>query len=242
MKPRIFVASSVESLDLANAVQENLEHDAEVTVWNQGIFNLSRYAMESLVDALNSTDFGIFVLAADDVVKMRGDEQQVARDNVIFELGLFIGKLGKERNFLIIPRADGSDFRLPSDLLGITPAEFPADRTDGNAVAALGPACARIRRAIRSMGTLPNPDSIKAEKDATRDAGGLVSDEDDCINILESWMGARRSVENQRAIKFSDVDKELKLQPGSAMKYLEIAARRWDYIVNRRGTQTITFK
>lgn len=41
-----------------------------------------------------------------------------SRDNVIFEAGLFIGTIGPGRTFLIRP--DTSDFKVPSDLLGIT--------------------------------------------------------------------------------------------------------------------------
>src|SRR5262245_43124174 len=70
MRPRLFIGSSTESLKIAYAAQENLERAAEVTVWNQGVFELSNYTLDSLVKALEATDFGLFVFAPDDVVKM----------------------------------------------------------------------------------------------------------------------------------------------------------------------------
>jgi len=103
-KPRIFVGSSKEALDVAYSIQESLEHDAEVTVWTQGIFGLSRYTMESLVDALNETDFGMFVFQPDDVTVMRKATVSAVRDNVIFELGMFIGRLQRNRCFIVVPR------------------------------------------------------------------------------------------------------------------------------------------
>jgi hypothetical protein len=70
----------------------------------------------------------------------------------------------------------------------------------------------------------------------------LVYDENDCISLLESWMGSRPSGLNMQLIQFADVDRELGLPRGSAKKYLEVAARRWDYVVVRRGAETIWFE
>src|SRR5262249_13221601 len=121
MKPTLFVGSSSESLDVAYAAQRNLEDVAEVVVWTQSIFELSKPYLESLVDTLEDAEFGLFVFGADDLTKMRGAEMRTARDNVVFELGLFMGRLGRERTFILLPK-DSPDFHLPTDLLGICTA------------------------------------------------------------------------------------------------------------------------
>ena len=52
------------------------------------------------------------------MTESRGKPWPVPRDNVIFELGLFMGRLGKERAILMEPRDE--DVKLPSDLAGVT--------------------------------------------------------------------------------------------------------------------------
>jgi predicted nucleotide-binding protein len=127
MKPKIFIGSSAESLSIAYSVQENLEHHSECTVWSQGIFNLSESTLDSLIKSLEGFDFGIFVVGPEDILKLRGEEFKAARDNVIFELGLFIGKLGKSRNFILVPRG-AENFHLPTDLIGLNPADYEPNR------------------------------------------------------------------------------------------------------------------
>lgn len=151
--PRLFVGSSSEGLTIAYAIQENLDRDAEVTVWPQAVFELSAGTLESLLTHLDTTDFGVFVFTPDDVVRLRGTEYDAARDNVVFELGLFIGRLGRQRSFIVLPRGEG-DLRIPSDLAGLSPATYEANRSDGNLQAALGAACNQIRRAVRQLGAI----------------------------------------------------------------------------------------
>jgi hypothetical protein len=107
-------------------------------------------ALESLLEALKVHDFGVFLFAADDVLTMRNRQQSAVRDNVLFELGLFMGRLGRERTFVIAPM--GIDLHLPTDLLGWNIGYY--DPTPEDHVAALGVACNQIRRAIRRLGSL----------------------------------------------------------------------------------------
>ncbi|CAK8710797.1 hypothetical protein GKODMF_02015 [Candidatus Electrothrix gigas] len=149
MKPRMFIGSSVEGKDIAEYIQLGLEYDVETTIWHQGIFGLSDGSLDSLVRAAKDFDFAALVLTPDDLVMKRGTEKGCPRDNVVFELGLFMGALGRERTFIVYNRDKQLD--LPTDLAGVTPATF-ASRSDDNLHAALGPVCTRIKQAINTCG------------------------------------------------------------------------------------------
>ena len=149
MRPRVFIGSSGEALDVSYAVQEELTRDFEVTVWNQDVFRLSHDALDSLLHALDSSDTGVFILRPDDVTESRGESRFTVRDNVIFELGMFIGRLGRDRTFMLLPTTP--EIRLPSDLAGIITAHYDTDRFDRQPRAAVGPACTQIRQAVRAI-------------------------------------------------------------------------------------------
>lgn len=151
IRPALFVGSSTENLDVAYAVQENLERVAEVTVWTQGIFKLSDTSVESLLAALPHFDFAVLVFAPDDITRLRDKDVTTPRDNVVFELGLFISRLGKQRTFILLPRG-GDNLHVPTDLVGLTPATYDAHRQDRNLQAALGPACNKLAKVISDLG------------------------------------------------------------------------------------------
>lgn len=148
MKPNIFIGSSLEQLDTAIAIQQNLEYDSNPTVWNQGIFNLSKSALDDLISALSNFHFAIFVFTPDDITQIRNSSFNTVRDNVVFELGLFIGRLGKERVFFLIPR-DTKDFHLPTDLISIASGTYNSKREDKNLIAATAPFCQLIKQSIK---------------------------------------------------------------------------------------------
>lgn len=154
MRPTLFIGSSSESLDIAYAAQENLEDCAQAIVWKQGLLELSKFLLESLLDTLDETDFGLFVFAADDMTRIRDQAMRTTRDNVIFELGLFIGRLGRERSFVIMPN-DIPELHLPTDLMGLNTATFATPDNPRRMLAALGPACNKVRRAIQQVSSLP---------------------------------------------------------------------------------------
>ncbi len=147
-KPRIFIASSVEGLEVAKKVNEKLEYVSEPTLWTDA-FALSSMTLATLIEKAEETEFAVFVFSADDKAYMRNDKKSVVRDNVLFELGLFIGKLGLKNCFIIKPR--NADLHIPTDLAGLTIADFDDNRSDGDLTAALTTPCSRIETSINKV-------------------------------------------------------------------------------------------
>lgn len=151
-KPTLFIASSVEGLGIADAINANLEHDAHCTLWRTGTFKLSSQSVDDLVKKSSMIDFAVFAFTPDDVSLIRKHEAFVARDNVVFELGLFIGAIGKDRCYIVKPR--GVDMHLPSDLLGMNFADYATDRPDADDASALNYACKQVKDRIAELGAI----------------------------------------------------------------------------------------
>lgn len=149
LRPTVFIGSSREGLSIAEALQLNLDYACEVTVWSQGLFGLGEGTLESLVNRLDSFDFAILVLTPDDMTVSRQAEQPSPRDNVLLELGLFIGALGRRRTFAVYERNRG--LKLPSDMAGVTSADFQM-HADKNLQSSLGAATTLIKGAIQQLG------------------------------------------------------------------------------------------
>lgn len=149
-KIRVFIISSAESLSIARIIQNAFAYDPFTTVlWTDGVFKVANYTLQSLEDEVDSSDFAIAIAHSDDLTESRGKAWPAPRDNVIFELGLFMGRLGKERAILMEPRDEG--VKLPSDLAGITTIPYRYEKGK-DATAIMGPACNALRDHILRMG------------------------------------------------------------------------------------------
>ncbi len=163
-KPTLFIASSVEGLGIADAINANLEHDAHCTIWRTGTFKLSSQSVDDLVKKSSVIDFAVFAFTPDDVTKIRDLDAVVARDNVVFELGLFIGAIGKDRCYVVKPR--GVDMHLPSDLLGMNVADYATDRPDADISSALNYACKLVKDRIAELGAISRSPFVKPDSPA----------------------------------------------------------------------------
>lgn len=68
---------------------------------------------------------------------------------MVFELGLFMGRLGRQRAILMEPREE--KVRLPSDMSGVTTVPYRYEK-GRDAVALMAPACDKLRNHILEFG------------------------------------------------------------------------------------------
>ncbi|MGD0385710.1 MAG: L-histidine N(alpha)-methyltransferase [Solirubrobacteraceae bacterium] len=150
---KVFIGSPGEAIGLATTLQGLLERDASVRVWNQAVFEPNRSTLQGVLAATDTYDFACFLAPPVDTTVSRGAEQNVTRDNVILEYGLFLGRLGPDRVFLLAPR--GASLALPSDLAGVTYLDYKPVDADNPASAVLAPVAQSIQEKIKEVGPQP---------------------------------------------------------------------------------------
>ena len=118
-------------------------------MWTFGVFRASAFTLESLETELVRADFAALVLSPDDTVISRDATATAPRDNVVFELGLFMGALGHARTFLVRPVQD--DLKIPTDLSGLTAVLYSAG-SNSDIETALAGVSEEIASAVRALG------------------------------------------------------------------------------------------
>lgn len=117
--PKIFIGSTSEKIELAKALKLQLgDRDLQAKLWSQGTtFTYNKATLDGLIDIAKDSDFACFFIDAEDIAIVRGETKNIPRDNVIFEIGLFMGELGRDRVFIIMNRNVKID--KPSDFDGL---------------------------------------------------------------------------------------------------------------------------
>ena len=122
---RVFIASSSENREVTEAVADMLRNEVRFDIqpapWHLGTFKLSQTYIESLEGELDKAAFAVLVLTPNDIAYIREQKHEIPRDNVLFELGLFMGRLGRDHCFLLHSQ---KQTKLPSDLLGLNVATY----------------------------------------------------------------------------------------------------------------------
>jgi hypothetical protein len=131
----IFIICSTEGLKVARAVEANLRRpDLKIDVWDKAEKSQNEWLLGSLLNSASFYDFGLAILTPDDVqlarksspLLLRGRRQRAPRDNVVFEAGLFLGRLGVRRSFVLLHK----QAKLPTDLSGTIITRFDAGNLD----------------------------------------------------------------------------------------------------------------
>ncbi|GGE61419.1 TIR domain-containing protein [Priestia taiwanensis] len=168
-KPKVFIGSSREAMNYVNAVQKSLQYYAEVNPWYAGVFTPGNYTMDDLERQLEINDFAVFICSPDDIIDIRGKTYLITRDNTLFEMGLFWGKLKRHRVFYLIPNTvpkkrndiDIQEYHLLSDLLGMNALTYQADSSNDDA--AVSVACQHILHKIKELQCFQDPEVLLQE-------------------------------------------------------------------------------
>jgi Predicted nucleotide-binding protein containing TIR-like domain/YheO-like PAS domain len=157
-KPTCFIGCSSPAKDVAYALQGLMSKVCDVEVWDQGIFEVGGNQLDALLAAPDRFDFAILIFTGDDKLKTPKGVFNAPRDNVIFELGLFLSKLGKDRTFIVYE--EGTDVKIPTDLQGIIYAGYNM-QSSGKHTPSVAPAWNKISSKIHHIG--PKPDNARIE-------------------------------------------------------------------------------
>jgi predicted nucleotide-binding protein len=162
---RVFIGSSSEVRPAAEQFRQKLgaNHDV-IPWWEAPEFTNLKSTLEGLIEATACYHAAVFILSPDDLATSRGKTYRSFRDNVLFELGLFLGVLGRTAVYactIVMPPSEDSkvekkkpkpdpDLHIPSDLKGI---HIPREETVTKAAmnAAIGKMAGKCNEALQNV-------------------------------------------------------------------------------------------
>ena len=136
MKPKSVIFSSSEEYSIAEGVYRNLKKHHDVVLWRQFFGKNRTTPLWTFFKNLFQYDYAILILSPDSIVwdQVKGNvEGYVPKDNVIFELGATMARLGPQKTILVSPDRPDLDnpeltVQLPSYFDDVKPLHFTYQR------------------------------------------------------------------------------------------------------------------
>jgi predicted nucleotide-binding protein len=156
---KVFLAYASEDKDVALAMQAAIDNyplskkggTISVRPWPVAD-ELSASILQNLQNKIRDNHFGVFIYTPVDREERR-ESKRKARDNVVFETGLFMGKKDTRHTIILLPK----EYEVtPSDLAGIVCIEYPYDGVKGaegqaEGASILGPVGAEVADWIKKV-------------------------------------------------------------------------------------------
>jgi len=180
---KMFIASSGRTLELAKQLRAHLNEEyCEADLWSEVSENQAGMSILAMLkEATKKYDFALVILAKDDVMVSEAGEKLKARDNCVFEAGLFIGTLGVDRCFLL---SSIKNLDLPSDLGGIIYLPFKEPENLGDPEAcqrAMVSVTTRVETLVRNKGPITDrplsPERLLDRAKRNYEGGELLMDQ-----------------------------------------------------------------
>jgi predicted nucleotide-binding protein len=142
---------SDQSAYVTNEIIAGLKHDhVVVRSWSlPGLFSPGGTPIDVLLKEVDGSDFAAFVFGPDDKIASRKAKYFVPRDNVVFELGLFMGRLSRERALVVMQHK--SSVKIPTDLLGVEAITY-VTKSPPDLATSIQTVCHDLRKIITRLG------------------------------------------------------------------------------------------
>jgi|SRR5579864_6438747 len=118
----VFLGYSSQAKGVANMLSRFLTERLRLRVYDWERFAAGKSIWESIEDAEQRSNCGLFLFMKDDLIGYGEDQKLGPRDNVIFEAGYFAGAKRRSRALVIREK----DAKLPTDFGGILYLELPS--------------------------------------------------------------------------------------------------------------------
>lgn len=182
-KPTIFIGSSTDHLAVARAMAECLRsRNYEPRVWDDGLFKQNESTFDGLLRISTEVDFAVFVWGPSDLIMTKRQSIPSPRDNVVWETGLLLGALGKDRVFVVVDKT--TSVKIPTDYSGITRAYYDGWSKRRSGISAVSSACKVIDRSVRQR-HVPEYLSRLQGSWKSRFAAGPITDHPALIDDVE---------------------------------------------------------